>query len=90
MITIKLRRIGKKKKPFYNVIAMEKTFHIKGKYIEKLGYFDPFNKKEKTFLKIEKINKWITKGAVLSKRAKSLIKYYMKNIILAKRKKNDI
>ena len=78
MVTIKLKRIGKKKYPFYNVIAIEQSSYIKGRYIDKLGYFDPI-KNNNTFLEIDKIKKWIDKGAVLSKRMQSLIKKYKTN-----------
>ena len=72
MLSIKLKRIGKKKKPFYNIIISEKLAYIKGKYIEKLGYFDPI-KKDKKF-KHDRINYWLSKGAVISKRIKALLK----------------
>lgn len=72
MITIKLKRIGRKKKPFYNIIVIEKSSYIKGKYVEKLGYFDPI-KKDSTF-NIDKINYWISKGASISTRVKNIVK----------------
>lgn len=74
MVTIKLKRIGRKKKPFYNIIAIEKLSYIKGKYIEKLGYFDPIDKN--TNLNIDRINYWKEKGAEISKRIQSLMKKY--------------
>ncbi len=74
MVTIKLKRIGRKKKPFYNIIVIEKLKYIKGKYIEKLGYFDPINKKNNSKINVERINYWISKGAETSARVKTLIK----------------
>lgn len=76
MVTIKLKRIGRKKKPFYNIIAIEKLSYIKGKYIEKLGYFDPIKKDSITNIDLEKVNYWLSKGAEISNRVKSLIKNY--------------
>lgn len=73
MLSIRMKRIGKKNAPFYNIIISEKLKSIKGKYIEKLGYFDPI-KKNNFKINIEKINHWISKGAEISKRVKSLIK----------------
>lgn len=72
MLNIKLKRIGKKKKPFYNIIISEKLCYIKGKYLEKLGYFDPIRKIKK--ININRINYWISKGAGLSKKLKTIIK----------------
>jgi small subunit ribosomal protein S16 len=74
MVTIKLKRIGRKKKPFYNIIVIERLKYIKGKYIEKLGYFDPINKKNASKINIDRINYWVSKGAEISERVKTLIK----------------
>lgn len=79
MIKIKLKRIGRKKRPFYNIIAIENLSYIKGKYIEKLGYFDPIKKDSIININIEKIKYWETKGAQISDRVKNLIKNYTKN-----------
>ena len=80
MVTIKLKRIGTKKKPFYNLIAIERLSHINGKYLDKLGYYDPIKKDTNTYINVEKIKTWVKKGAVLSKRVTTLIKYYNKNV----------
>lgn len=80
MVTIKLKRIGRKKKPFYNIIAIERLKYIKGKYIEKLGYFDPINKKNNSKIKIDRIYYWISKGAEVSDRVKTLIKNQQNDI----------
>ncbi|HIH2762735.1 MAG TPA: 30S ribosomal protein S16 [Candidatus Azoamicus sp.] len=81
MVTIKLKRIGRKKRPFYNIIVIEKLKYIKGKYIEKLGYFDPIKKAMLTKINIERINYWSSKGAEISKRVQTLIKLNKKNDI---------
>lgn len=81
MVTIKLKRIGRKKRPFYNIIAIEKLKYIKGKYIEKLGYFDPIKKSIFAKINIERINYWSSKGAEISKRVQTLIKSNKKNDI---------
>ncbi|HIH2763365.1 MAG TPA: 30S ribosomal protein S16 [Candidatus Azoamicus sp.] len=44
MLSIRMKRIGKKNMPFYNIIVSEKLKSIKGKYLDKLGYFDPIKK----------------------------------------------
>lgn len=82
MLTIRMKRIGKKNRPFYNIIVSEKLKSIKGKYLEKLGYFDPFNKNNFK-INLEKINYWISKGADVSNKVKFIIKYNSKekNII---------
>lgn len=81
MVTIKLKRIGRKKSPFYHIIVIEKLAYIKGKYIEKLGYFDPIKKDIMTKINIERLNYWVSKGAETSQRVKTLVKQYKKNDI---------
>lgn len=81
MVTIKLKRLGRKKKPFYHIIAIEKLAYIKGKYIEKLGYFDPIKESIMTKINIDRINYWVSKGANISQRVQTLIKKYKKNDI---------
>lgn len=80
MVIIKLKRIGKKKQAFYNIIAIEKSSYIKGRYINKLGYFNPIKKEKNIFIEIDKIEKFVLNGAVLSKRVKSLVKKYKNDI----------
>ncbi len=72
MLSIRLKRIGKKKKPFYNIIISDKSKYINGKYIEKLGHFNPFD--NKTYVNLQRINYWIKNGALLSNRVQSIIK----------------
>lgn len=74
MLNIKLKRIGKKKKPFYNLIVIEKRSYINGKYVDKLGYFNPI--KKDININVNKLESWINKGASLSKRVKFLLKNY--------------
>ena len=71
MITIRLRRAGKKNKPFFHIVLTEDSYPLKGKYIEKLGYFDPISIKKE--INIERINYWIKIGAKTSKRVQSII-----------------
>lgn len=73
MLSIRMKRLGKKNSPFYNIIVSEKLKSIKGKYIEKLGYFDPIKKKNFK-LDLDKVNYWVSKGANISERVKSIIK----------------
>lgn len=79
MIKIRLSRKGIKKKPFYQIIVTDNRNSRDGRFIEKLGYFNPLNYKKNCKKKIIKFNKdrinyWLSKGAILSKRVHSLIK----------------
>ena len=45
MLKIRLKRIGRKKKPFYKIVVMEDLFRRDGKAIKELGFYDPILKK---------------------------------------------
>ena len=59
----------------------EKLKYIKGKYIEKLGYFDPIKKSFLTKINLERISYWSSRGAEISKRVQTLIKICKNNDI---------
>ncbi len=76
MVRIRLRRVGKKKNPVYQVIAADKRAPRDGKFIEKLGWYNP---KDGAFsLRWEQIDLWMKKGAVPSNTVKNLIKRFKK------------
>lgn len=76
MIKIRLSRCGVKKKPFYKIVVSDIRFPRDGKFIEKIGFFNPIGKKKENKLKLiyERIDFWINKGAKLSKTIKNIIK----------------
>lgn len=61
MLVIRLQRMGKKNQPLYRIVLAEKTAPPKGKYIEKLGFYDP--KQKRSILQKERILYWLEKGA---------------------------
>ena len=72
MVRIRLRRVGKKKNPVYQVIAADKRAPRDGKFLEKLGWYNP---KDGNFsLRMEQIELWIKKGAVPTNTVKNLMK----------------
>ena len=70
MIRIRLTRKGRKKAPFYKIIAIEKSRKREGKPLEVLGYWNPA-KDEKVFDK-KAIEEWVKKGAQMSAKVKEL------------------
>jgi len=71
MVTIRLSRFGRKKAPFYRVVAVDSRKKTTGKYLEEVGTWNPA-KKTKTIDK-EKMDAWVKKGATLSATVKKLI-----------------
>ena len=73
-VKIRLARFGAKKKPFYRIVAADSTFPRDGRFIERLGTYDPRKDPPEITLKGEKILQWIQKGAQPTLTVKQLLK----------------
>lgn len=71
MVTIRLSRFGRKKAPFYRVVAVDSGKKATGKYLEVLGTWNPIKKELK--LEKEKIQTWVKKGAQVSATVKKFL-----------------
>lgn len=80
MVTIRLARSGAKKRPFYHVTVADSRRARNGRFIERVGFFNPIAKghEERLRLDLERIEHWISKGAQPSERVASLIKGHKK------------
>jgi len=76
MVTIRLARGGAKKRPFYTVVVADSRRAPGGKFIERVGFFNPQAADNEEGLRLEKdrIDYWVSKGAKLSDRVASLVK----------------
>ncbi|HET8881129.1 MAG TPA: 30S ribosomal protein S16 [Solimonas sp.] len=76
MVTIRLARAGAKKRPFYHVVATEKSSARDGRFIERLGYYNPNAKgqEQKLTLDLARVEHWQKNGAQLSERVAYLVK----------------
>jgi len=76
MVKIRLSRGGSKKRPFYHVVATNSKSARDGKYIERLGYYNPgaSDKEEDININQERLTYWESVGAQLSDRVKKLVK----------------
>ena len=66
MLKIRLSIGGAKKRPIYKIVVADSRFPRDGRFIEKVGFFNPLlpkTKKERVNLEIERIKHWISKGA---------------------------
>ena len=70
-VRIRLARIGKKKAPFYRIVAIDKRVKRDGKFLENLGTFNPISGEIIQF-HAERVQAWIEKGAVPSDSVKKL------------------
>ena len=76
MVVIRLSRSGAKKRPFYQVVVADSRFARDGRFIERVGFFNPIasGTEEQTRIDLERINHWVSQGASLSDRVASLVK----------------
>jgi len=72
--TIRLTRMGKKKRPFYRLVALDSRKRRDGAYLANLGYYNPFVEPHAVQLHTEEIISWLQKGAVVSETARALLK----------------
>lgn len=70
-VVIRLARAGTKKRPIYHVVAADSRFPRDGRFIERLGFFNPLLPKDNTErlkLDMDKVKAWMAKGAQPSDR----------------------
>lgn len=72
-VVIRMRRAGAKKKAFYHVVAADKRSPRDGKYIEKLGFYDPAMDPPVFELNRERLQHWLSKGAKTSQTVAQLV-----------------
>ncbi len=76
MVVIRLARGGAKKRPFYSIVVADRRRSPTGKFIERVGFFNPIATESEEGLKIDfaRVDYWVSNGAKLSSRVSSLIK----------------
>ena len=76
MVKMRLMRMGRKKAPFYRVVAVDARQKRDGQYIEQLGWYNPVANSEdlKLNLNAEVCKKWIGFGAQPTDTVKSLLR----------------
>lgn len=76
MVSIRLARGGSKKRPFYHVVVSDSRCPRDGRYIERVGFFNPKARGQEEGLRLDdaRIEYWVSKGAQKSERVASLIK----------------
>jgi small subunit ribosomal protein S16 len=76
MVTIRLARGGSKKRPFYHVNVTDSRSARNGRYIERVGFFNPVARGQEVSVSLnkERIEYWVANGASLSDRVAQLLK----------------
>jgi len=80
MVIIRLAQGGRKKRPFYHIVATDSRQPRDGRYLERLGYYNPIPAGSDVPLEMaaERIKYWLSQGAQLSQQVKDLLRKYKK------------
>jgi small subunit ribosomal protein S16 len=75
MVVIRLSRGGSKKRPFYNITVADQRRSPTGRFIERIGFFNPNARgnEEKLRLNLERVIHWVDQGAQPTDRVANLI-----------------
>jgi small subunit ribosomal protein S16 len=78
MVVIRLARGGAKKRPFYNMVVADSRNPRDGRFIERIGFYDPKAPEGREGLRVdmERLAHWKSKGAKLSDTAARLVKQF--------------
>lgn len=76
MVKIRLSRTGAKKRPFYHVVVADSRRSRDGRYIERVGYFNPRATGEEVRLTLDtaRVDHWVAQGAQATERVTKLLK----------------
>jgi len=81
MVVIRLARGGANKRPFFSLVVADSRRSAKGKFIERVGFYDPKAPQGRESLRVdvERLKHWQGRGAQLSPTVKRLVKRFGKN-----------
>ncbi len=84
MVKIRMARAGAKKRPFYHIVVTDSRNKRDGRYIERLGFFNPIASGKEVELKLdqERVSYWLSQGAKASDRVAKLIKDSSKEAVV--------
>ena len=72
-VRIRLQRHGRKKRPFYRLVAADARAQRDGRFLERLGHYNPLTDPAEVVIDEEKVLKWLKRGAQPSDTAKNLL-----------------
>jgi small subunit ribosomal protein S16 len=84
MVVIRLARAGTKKRPFYHVVVADSRCARDGRYVERLGYFNPLARGKECQVHVDatRLEHWLKTGAQASVRVKNIVRH-LKNTTAA-------
>ena len=73
MVKIRLRRMGKKKSPFYRIVVADSRSPRDGRFVDEVGYYNPMTNPAEIKVNEEKVQEWLKNGAQPTETVKSLL-----------------
>lgn len=73
-VRIRLMRLGRKKRPFYRIVAADNRAPRDGKFLDILGYYDPLKEPFEIKVDEQKVKIWLERGAELTETVRALFK----------------
>ena len=85
LVIIRLARHGAKKAPFYHITVADRSASRDGRFIERLGFFNPLARGSAEGLRVDldRVDHWLSVGAQPSERVAKLIKQARKSVVAA-------
>jgi small subunit ribosomal protein S16 len=77
---IRLKRIGKTKRPYYRIVVLDNRAPRDGAYIDCLGFYQPIEKTPDEKIDLQKYEEWIKKGAKVSNVVRDIAKRFKKAV----------
>src|SRR5688572_27155292 len=77
MLSIRMTRVGSKKKPFFRVVVTEGRSALQSSFVENLGTYNPRTKPAKVEINKERVDFWLGKGARPSDSVRTLLKKHV-------------
>ncbi len=74
-VKLRLQRHGRGKRPFYHIVATDSRARRDGRYIERIGDYNPLTKPATINVDVEKAVDWLQKGAEVTDTVKAILKY---------------
>ena len=74
MVTMRLTRIGSKKRPYYRIVVIDKRRARNGRFLEVLGQYNPIASPTKVEINSERALYWLSKGAEPSGTVRSILR----------------
>jgi small subunit ribosomal protein S16 len=79
-VRIRMKRMGRKHRPYYRIVAIDSRQPRGGRALEDLGTYDPMvnNKENRVTLKADRVKYWMSVGALPSEKVQALLNKFLK------------